>query len=154
MRRSPSRLFLPALLAALLLPAALAAQTADSTQAAARAAGCRGTRAQTSSFTLQREGADPVVFPSYPQVESVQPGSPAERAGMRPGDVVILIDGHDVIANPSRKAYLAGDTVPFVVRRDGAEVPLTIVLGRWDPPQETPGVDRVCHPVAAGSGGG
>jgi S1-C subfamily serine protease len=94
-----------------------------------------------------------MVFPSYSEVETVQPGSPAELAGMRQGDRVILQDGRDLIANPPTQPRLAGDTVQFVVRRDGVEVPLTVVLGRWDPPQEAPGVTRICRPVGTGSGG-
>lgn len=154
MRRSPSVPTFGAALAALLLPAALAAQTAQTAAstpaAAARPAGCRGTRGQTSTWTLARENGPPVVFPGYPSVDWVQPGSPAEAGGMKPGDLIVVQDGHDLIANPPKQPSLAGDTVVFVVRRNGAEVPLTVVLGRWDPPDEAPGVSRVCR--AAGTG--
>jgi len=94
-------------------------------------------------------GGSPVTFPSYPEIESVQPGSPAEKAGMRPYDLVVAQDGHDLIANPPAQPALAGDTVVFVVRRNGTEIPLTVVLGRWDPPQEAPGVTRVCRPLGS-----
>jgi S1-C subfamily serine protease len=90
-----------------------------------------------------------VTFPSYPEIESVQPGSPAEKAGMRPNDVVVLQDGRDLVGNPPTQPRLAGDTVVFVVRRGEVEVPLTVVLGRWDPPQETEGVTRLCRPLGA-----
>ena len=147
MRRST---FLSSLAAAfaLLLPAALAAQSA--TPPATRPPGCRGTNTSTSSFTIPREGATPWVFPSYAEIESVQPGSPAELGGMKVGDVVMAQDGHDLVANPPKQPALAGDTVRFVVWREGREVPLTVVLGRWDPPQESPGVTRVCRRVDAG----
>lgn len=151
MRRSPSVPILAAL-AALLLPAALAAQTAASTPAASRPPGCRGVNNNVSTYRLAREGAPPVEFPSYPQIESVQPGSPAELAGMKPGDLTILQDGHDLIANPPKRTYLAGDTTQFVVRREGREIPLTVVLGRWDPPDAPEGA-RVCRPVGTTAGG-
>lgn len=135
----------------LLLPGALAAQTAN----ASRPAGCRGTTSQTSSITLARTAdGQPVDFPDYPVIESVQPGSPAELAGFRVADIVVLQDGQDLIANPPTQPRLAGDTVRFVVRRKDVEVPLTVVMGYWDPPQEAPGVTRVCRRVEAGSGGG
>ena len=69
---------------------------------------------------------------------------------MKPRDVVVLTNGHDMVGNPPTQPFLAGDTVVVVVRRGEAEVPLTIVLGRWDPPQETPGVTRVCRPLGTG----
>ncbi|HSU14101.1 PDZ domain-containing protein [Longimicrobium sp.] len=147
MRLSPPASPLALTLATLLLPAALAAQAAA--PAASRPPGCRGTTSQSSSFTLARENGPPVVFPSYGAVETVQPGSPAEAAGMRPGDVVVLQDGRDLIGNPPAQPALAGDTVVFVVRRNGAEVPLTVVLGQWDPPQEAEGVTRVCRPMGS-----
>ena len=111
-------------------------------------AGCRGTISNTSSIELLgRSGGESLVIPSYPVIESVQPGSPAELAGLRPGDMLVLQEGMDVVAHPVERPLLAGETVHFVVRRDGAEVPITVVLGRWDPAQETPDVTRTCRPV-------
>jgi hypothetical protein len=148
MRLSPSVPTLAAVaLALLLLPAALAAQTTEPAPAPSRPPGCRGTNTQTSSFTMPRAGGGNVTFPSYPEIETVQPGSPAERGGMRARDVVLAANGHDLIADPPAPA-LAGDTVVFLVRRNDVEIPLTVVMGRWDPPQEAPGVTRVCKPLA------
>jgi len=132
----------------LYLPGELAAQT--STPPASRPVGCRGTNSSTSSVTLGRGELPPWVFPGYPVIESVQPGSPAEKGGMRPFDMVILQNGRDLIANPPAQPALAGDTVVFTVRRKDVEIPLTVVLGRWDPPQEAPGVTRVCRPLEPG----
>jgi S1-C subfamily serine protease len=150
MRLSSSSSIFPVAFVLLLLPSALAAQTPGTS----RPAGCRGTTSQTSSLTLQGANGESVVIPSYPMIETVQPGSPAEMAGMRYGDLVVLQDGHDLVGSPPTRPLLAGDTVQLVVRRDDREVPLTVVLGRWDPPQETPDVERVCRPLEAGSGGG
>jgi len=150
MRPSASTL---AALVLLLVPAALAAQAAAPAPAATRPPGCRGTTASTSSVTLTREKGDPWVIPGYPVLESVQPGSPAERAGMRPFDVLVLQDGHDLVADPPTQPRLAGDTVVFVVRRNDVEIPLTVVLGRWDPPQEAEGVTRICKPLEPAPGG-
>ena len=146
MRLSPFVSTLASAFGLLLLPMALGAQTAGSTANASRPAGCRGTMTQTSSLSMERAGGgEPVEFPEYPVIESVQPGSPAALAGMRFGDVVVAQDGRDMIANPPTQPRLAGDTVQLVVRRNDVEIPLTVVLGYWDPPQEAPGVTRVCR---------
>ena len=136
-------------LALLLLPAALAAQTPG----ASRPPGCRGTQSSTSTVTLGGgPNSQPVVIPSYSTVESVQEGSPAEAAGMLPGDVVLMQNGRDLVGNPPAQPALAGDTVQLTVWRKGENVNLTVVLGRWDPPQEQPGVTRVCRRVDAATG--
>jgi hypothetical protein len=150
MRLPSSSSIYPAAFVLLLLPTALAAQA----PATSRPGGCRGTTSQTSSITLQGTSGESVVIPSYPMIETVQPGSPAQRAGMRYGDLVVLQDGHDLVGNPPTRSLFAGDTVRLVVRRDDREVPLTVVLGRWDPPEETPDAERVCRPLETGSGGG
>jgi len=148
MRPSPSVSALAAALAILVLPAALPAQTTTGpTPAATRPPGCRGTTNETSSTRVPRGDGTFIVFPGYPKIETVRPGSPAERAGMRPGDIVILQNGRDVVGNPPERPPLAGDTVVFTVRRGGVEMPITVVLGRWDPPEEAPGVTRVCRPL-------
>ena len=43
---------------------------------------------------------------------------------------------------------LAGDTVQFVVWRGSQRLTLTVVLGRWDPAEETPGIERSSLSVA------
>lgn len=91
-------------------------------------------------------------FPSYPTIETVQPGSPAERAGFRIGDLVTVQNGHDLVGSPPTRPALAGDTVQFVVWRGDRQLTLTVVMGRWDPAEETPGVERVCRPLETASG--
>jgi hypothetical protein len=137
--------------ALLLLPAAMAAQTDGTAQVVSRPAGCRGTNSESSSITGVGPGGQPVEFPSYTRVVEVYEGSPAQRAGMRAGDFVILQDGRDLVGNPPTEPSFAGDTVQLVVRRGDAEVPLTLVLGRWDPPQ---GETRTCVPVEPASSRG
>jgi predicted metalloprotease with PDZ domain len=150
MRLSPSRSILPAAFALFLLPAALAAQT--TTPNATRPPGCRGTSSSTSAMTLIGVNGQEVQNPDYPIIESVQPGSPAAVAGMKAGDIVAVQDGYDLVGNPPPRPALAGDTVRFVVWRGDQKLTIPVVMGRWDPPQEAPGVTRVCRPVEPPTG--
>ncbi len=67
------------------------------------------------------------------RVTGVQPGSPAEKAGMQAGDVIVSFDGRET---PDLYAYAyalrgkkPGDKVEIVVDRDGTRLSLTAVLG-------------------------
>ena len=57
------------------------------------------------------------------RVASVQPGSPAERSGVKPGDLVVRFAGVDVNTLENLLAVLrerrAGDRVHVVLHRDG-----------------------------------
>lgn len=63
-----------------------------------------------------------------PKVEGVMPGSPAETAGFKPGDMVLRIDGRPIQSfNEMQRivAFHTGQPLSFVVRRDGREVQLS-----------------------------
>ena len=68
-----------------------------------------------------------------PQIVAVAPGSPADRAGLRPGDEIALIGGEaprDVI----RWQLLAdGSVVPLVVRRDGEQFAVAVAKDDGEP---------------------
>jgi len=63
-------------------------------------------------------------------VYDVEPGSPAEHAGLREGDRIIAIDGRALSAQPAyHESYLRGrpgDGVTVTVERTGEEKPLTL----------------------------
>jgi len=66
-------------------------------------------------------------------LSGVRPGSPAEKGGLKAGDVIIKF-GTKVIGNiydytDALGAYKPGDVVEVVVLREGKEVKLTITLG-------------------------
>lgn len=67
-------------------------------------------------------------FLDFPRVESVDPGSPAERAGIRGGDVIISIAGHDVRDRAFTISTLLkpGTRLPFRIRREGELKLLTV----------------------------
>lgn len=134
---------------ALISALVLSASHADAQTGTQRPRGCRGTTTNTSTVTgVHPLNGQQVAFPTYPVLETVQPGSPAERAGMKEGDRILMQDGRDVVGEEPARTPMAGDTVPFVIDRGGQKVQVTVVMGRWDPEQETPGVDRVCRPVS------
>ncbi|HEU4370023.1 MAG TPA: RIP metalloprotease RseP [Methylomirabilota bacterium] len=60
-------------------------------------------------------GAGPQLAP---QISSVGPGSPAERAGLKPGDVVIAVAGQPV--------YTPEDLVEAIRTRPGRAFPITV----------------------------
>jgi len=140
----PSRQILSALAAlSLLAPADVSAQAAPAQQSAP-VIGCRGY--SFSSTTDDLTGL-PLV---YPVITAVQPGSPAERAGIQPGDSLVAINGIETPAwDPERDRVRApGDTVRLRVRRGTVDRELRVVLGARDAPT-VPGEPGRCRPVAA-----
>ncbi|ESR26540.1 Do family serine endopeptidase [Lutibaculum baratangense] len=75
-------------------------------------------------------------------VGNVYPGSPAERAGLRTGDVVVAVDGGEV-SDPSAFGYRfatrgIGGTADLTILRDGREETVAVALmpAPEDPPRD------------------
>jgi serine protease Do len=68
-------------------------------------------------------------------VSDVTENSPAEKAGVKPGDVVVAADGQTVEDNGDLSSYIAskapGTTVRLRVLRDGAQQEIAVVLGTF-----------------------
>ena len=67
-------------------------------------------------------------------VSSVEEGSPAARAGLRPGDVILGWNGDAVDESSSLPMLVAnmapGENVPMRIWRDGAERTLSVTVGK------------------------
>ena len=64
-----------------------------------------------------------IVFHDSPVIESIDPGSPAERAGLLKGDVLISINSQDFKADPipMNELLVPGKPIVFRYRRDDVE---------------------------------
>lgn len=69
------------------------------------------------------------------RIEKVEPGSPAEAGGMKPGDIILEMDGHTVNDYTNNQELLKkkerGETAVFKVKRDEKELEVTVKLGVW-----------------------
>jgi serine protease Do len=73
-------------------------------------------------------------------VKEVAPGSPAAEAGLRTGDLVLAVNGHEVEDDEALRFRIAtlpvGSTAPITVWRNGAERRLDVRLAA--PPEKPP----------------
>jgi serine protease Do len=88
-----------------------------------------------------REGLSSAVnrvygFKNGVLVQEVQPGGPADRAGMKPGDIIVTIDGRPVKDGDDLVNEIAsrkpGSTIRLGFLRDGKQQDTTITIGDRD----------------------
>ncbi|MBW7921498.1 MAG: RIP metalloprotease RseP [Rubellimicrobium sp.] len=94
----------------------------------------------TVPYEVRRDGAALAISgpnPRLPVVGSVNPGSRAFDAGVRPGDVVLAVYGEPV-ANFTRIIEIVSESdgrpLPLLLWRDGAEITLVVTPKRQDLP--------------------
>ena len=67
------------------------------------------------------------------EIDSVEPDSPAEEAGLRGGDVIVAVDGERVTDGIALivaiRTHQPGETIELTVRRDGDERDVNVTLG-------------------------
>lgn len=82
--------------------------------------------------TVKREQNGPEIyrFEESPEVITVEPGSPAERAGVRRGDRIVAMDGKDVVGRDVVLSQLLtpGRKLPLRLSRDGSEQVVTALI--------------------------
>lgn len=96
--------------------------------------------AQTVDYRVLRDGTEMTVtgaFPILPLVESVSPRSPADNAGIRPGDFITKVNGQDIFAlrNITEIKDETGNApLDLTIYRDGATFEATMTPRRVDLP--------------------
>lgn len=92
---------------------------------------------ETSALSGEYEGIGAFVDTTGDYLSIISPieGSPAEAAGLKPGDLIIAIDGVDMTGTPPEEARQkvigpAGTTVTLTVAREGQEEPLDFIITR------------------------
>lgn len=88
-----------------------------------------------------RGGSEVFRFAEYPTVETVEPGSPAERAGVETGDEIVRINGRSIVGQDIvfSRILRPGMRLPVRVRRDGDVRDVTIVVA-----ERPAGIDNGC----------
>ena len=80
--------------------------------------------------------------PTGALIAGVQRGSPADVGGIKPGDILVAIDGKPVKDPQEMLELIArqkpGETVPFKLRRQKTLVETTIRIGKRPPPRREP----------------
>ncbi|MCR4341969.1 MAG: PDZ domain-containing protein [Gemmatimonadaceae bacterium] len=62
-----------------------------------------------------------ISYNSYPVIEAIEPGSPAERSGLQVGDTLIAFNGYDFVRRgvPMASLLRPGERLSIRLRRDG-----------------------------------
>ena len=145
------RIALPAIVIVSLIPGVARAQQREPSR------GWVGVAYTTGIGTTDRNGA--MIFADYPVIESIEPNSPAERAGLIAGDTILAMNSQDLRKSPLPVATMIqpGRRIVFRFRRNAVrEVTLTVaprpsgtsetvaltIIGPTPSPAQAPGGSR------------
>lgn len=94
--------------------------------------GYLGITISNATHTASSDGKTIAYYHDYPVVESVEPGSPAEKAGIENGDVILAYNGEDLRAKKIALSDLLkpGAKVVVRVRREGERRDFPVIVGR------------------------
>jgi hypothetical protein len=97
---------------------------------ARNAHGYMGVTASAPSITSTYNGDSRVGYCEYPRVESIEPGSPAERAGVATGDTLLAFNGYDLREYDVNygRLLVPGQTVRVRLRRGGKVRELPVII--------------------------
>jgi len=79
-------------------------------------------------------------------ISRIEPGSPAEKAGIKQGDVIVKVAGKDVTRDTTLTYLVANQTpgtkIPFELVRDGKHVAVEVTLGTRPPEDQIAGFSQ------------
>lgn len=80
-----------------------------------------GINAQGPNRQVIDDNGDRITYLAYPSVLSVDPDSPADRAGIAPGDLLVAFNGLDVVGREFdlTKLFVPEKKLDVTIRRDG-----------------------------------
>ena len=88
----------------------------------------------SGSYTVRQNDGEKAVmrFEDYPTVEAVDPGSPAEKAGIKAGDKLLSLDGHDLTESspPFSELLRPGAKLDAKLKRGDRTRHVTITVGK------------------------
>jgi S1-C subfamily serine protease len=88
----------------------------------------------SGSYSVKQSDGEKAVmrFEDYPTVEAVDPGSPADKAGIKAGDKILSIEGHDLTEGspPFSELLRPGAKLDAKVKRDDRTRNVTITVGK------------------------
>jgi len=102
------------------------------------------------NFAIDKLGLIPRMQNSPVEVDSLEPNMPSERAGLKPHDKVLSIDGLHLHSVPALLAYMqdqAGKPASVVVERGSSTFPITITPQLADVGDGTKDYRLGFHPV-------
>lgn len=128
------------------IPINLARSVADELAAKGRfKRGTLGLETQDLNYQMARDMKFPLAITRGASIKSIVPGSPAAKSGMKPGDVIVAIDGKPVRGNSDYAARVAttpiGRSLAVEYATSGGamrKVTLAVADIKIDPLPETP----------------
>lgn len=87
------------------------------------------TELRTRSNTRFEVGTIGVMPDVYPSIRALVPGQPAEQAGLRPGDVILSVNGQRMVFAAQVSGAIAkhpNEPIQIAIRRDGAEQTIAV----------------------------
>jgi hypothetical protein len=84
------------------------------------------------SISKLNDGPEIFRFEDFPQVETIEPGSPAEKAGLRTGDYILAFGEGDIRERDIvfSNVLKPGAKLPIRVRRSGRAIDVVLTVGR------------------------